>query len=198
MLALPLIAPRPDDSFSDAFRDVEGKLGLPWISKKAEFSAAITNAPATAPMPQTMTGGGGFLSEPAEIDPHEKGRVTVKQDVRVDPVLKNKLPLESWPPVAKGLPVDSTSAVGDNSVGETAYGTPPGVHILGGRPILAELNEDTVTGLHSSPSTVVATSTQTTTIMRRVIITTPKSASKLGAETTSGINDSMAASWDAR
>ena len=49
VLALPLIAPRPDDSFSDAFRDVEGKLGLPSISKKAEFSAAITTAPATPP-----------------------------------------------------------------------------------------------------------------------------------------------------
>merc|ERR1719507_2559546 len=67
VLALPLIAPRPDDSFSsDAFRDVEGKLGLPSISKKGEFSASITDAPAAAaavPMAPTMTR--GFLSQPA-------------------------------------------------------------------------------------------------------------------------------------
>ena len=185
VLALPLIAPRPPhDSFTDAFRDVEGKMGLPSISKKGEFSASITDAPATAvPMAPTMTkGGGGFLSDAtAKTDLYGKGGVTVKQDVRVDLVLKNKLPLKSWSPVAKRLPVDRTS---DNSGGKTDYGErPTGVHILGGRPILTEQNqEDTVTGLHSS--TIVATSTQTTTKTRRVIITTPKPASKVGAETT--------------
>ena len=43
VLALPLIAPRPDDSFTDAFRDVEEKLGLPSISKKGEFSASTAD-----------------------------------------------------------------------------------------------------------------------------------------------------------
>jgi len=134
-------------------------------------------------MAPTMTR--GFLSQPAllKTDPGKgKGGVTVNPDVRVDLVHENKLPLlESWHTVANSLPVGSTSTVGDNSGGERGYN---GVDILGGRPIPTEPDPDTVTGLHSpNASTIVATSTQTTTITRRVIITTRKSAAKLGTET---------------
>ena len=100
-------------------------MGLPSISKKGEFLASITDAPATAvPMAPTMTTGrAGFLSGATlKTDPYGKGGVTVKQDVRVDLVLKNKLPLKSWSPVAKGLPVDRTS---DNSGGKIDYGEKP-------------------------------------------------------------------------
>ena len=175
VLALPLIAPRAGGDF----RDVEGKLSLPSISENAEFSASNTDAPT---MPPTMTVQAGFLSKAIKTDRVRQGGETVFPELVLSD--QKELPLGSWSSLAKELPVDSSNDGRDISSGKTPTAT--GSNVLGGRghPIPDDPNQDTVTGLHSSASTIVATSTQTTTITRRVIITTPKSASHFGSETT--------------